>query len=100
MEQQITQDIKNSNYDGMFAHMFATLTGGVFLTGFAIHITILTSTLLRLLSFQIIKLVHEPEEATVGEVVRVLRSMRGLNVANGFNHLLHPFVVIEKEKSG
>ena len=38
MEKQINQDIKNSNYDGIFAHMFATLTGGVFLTGFAIHL--------------------------------------------------------------
>jgi hypothetical protein len=31
-------DLRNSFYDGIFAHMFATLTGGVFLTGFALHL--------------------------------------------------------------
>ena len=30
--------IKNSFYDGIFATVFATLTSGVFLTGFAIHL--------------------------------------------------------------
>jgi MFS family permease len=51
-----------------------------------------TSTLLRLLSFQLFKYVHEPEEVTVGQMVRVLRSIRGLNMATGFNYLLHPFI--------
>ena len=31
-------DFRNSFYDGMFAHVFATLTGGVFLTAFALHL--------------------------------------------------------------
>ena len=30
--------LKNAIYDGIFANMFATLTGGVFLTGFALHL--------------------------------------------------------------
>jgi hypothetical protein len=38
--------------------------------------------------------VHEPEEVTVGQMVRILRSVRGLTMANGFNSLLHPFVEI------
>jgi MFS family permease len=33
-----TSDLKNSIYDGMFANVFATLTGGVFLTGFALFL--------------------------------------------------------------
>jgi MFS family permease len=32
------EDVKNSFYDGMFANMFTTLTGGMFLTGFAIYL--------------------------------------------------------------
>lgn len=31
-----TKDFRNSFYDGMFSSMFATLTGGLFLTGFAV----------------------------------------------------------------
>ena len=31
-------DVKNSFADGIFATIFGTLTGGVFLTGFAIHL--------------------------------------------------------------
>jgi hypothetical protein len=31
-------NFKNSFYDGMLAHTFATLTGGVFLTGLALHL--------------------------------------------------------------
>jgi hypothetical protein len=31
-------NLKNSVYDGLFAHIFATLTGGVFLTGFALYL--------------------------------------------------------------
>ena len=34
---QLTDDLKNSIYDGMFANIFATLMGGVFLTGFALY---------------------------------------------------------------
>jgi MFS family permease len=38
MEPRLTHDQKNSIYDGMFANAFATLTGGVFLTGFALYL--------------------------------------------------------------
>ena len=31
-------DSRNSFTDGIFANMFATLTGGAFLTGFALHL--------------------------------------------------------------
>ena len=62
-----------------------------------LQIVFLTSTLLRLFSIQLFKRVHEPEEATVGELVRVLRSVRGMNVATGFNYLLHPFIEINRK---
>lgn len=61
-------------------------------TLFPVQVIFVTSTLFRLLSFQLFKYVHEPEEATVGQMVRVLRSIRGLNMATGFNYLLHPFI--------
>jgi hypothetical protein len=32
------QDFRNSFYDGMLSHMFATLAGGVFLTGLALYL--------------------------------------------------------------
>ena len=38
MALRLTDDLKNSIYDGMFANAFATLTGGVFLTGFALYL--------------------------------------------------------------
>ncbi|MFH1625849.1 MAG: MFS transporter [Pseudomonadota bacterium] len=57
-----------------------------------LHLVFVGSTLFRLLSFQLFRYVREPEEVTVGEMVRVLRGVRGLNVANGFNYLLHPFI--------
>ncbi len=38
MEPRLTDNLKNSIYDGMFANSFATLTGGVFLTGFALYL--------------------------------------------------------------
>ena len=56
------------------------------------HVIFVVSTALRLLSLQFFKRVHEPEEADVGQLVRVLRNIRGLNVAAGFNYLLHPFI--------
>jgi len=59
----------------------------------------LVSTVLRVLSLQILRWVSEPEETTLGQVIRVLRSVRGLNLASGFNALLHPFVEIEKTKA-
>lgn len=56
------------------------------------------STMLRLLSFQIFRTIREPEEVPVGQVIRILRSIRGLSMANGFNHLLHPFIEITKDR--
>jgi len=38
MEQYLKTDLRNSFYDGMFANIFATLTGGVVLTGFALYL--------------------------------------------------------------
>ena len=63
-----------------------------------LQIVFLTSTLLRLLSFQLFKYIHEPEEVPLGQLVRVLRNVRGLNLATGFNSLLHPFVEITSKK--
>ena len=63
-----------------------------------LQIIFLTSSLFRLLSFQIFKLVQEPEESSAKEIIRILRSMRGMNITNGFNYLLHPFAVVEKEE--
>ncbi|MDY7031466.1 MAG: MFS transporter [Thermodesulfobacteriota bacterium] len=57
-----------------------------------LQIIFIASTLFRFLSFQLFKFVKEPEEFTVGEMVRVIRGIRGLNTANGFNHILHPFI--------
>ena len=68
-------------------------------TVFPLQVIFVTSTLFRLLSLQLFKYVHEPEEVTVGQVVRILRSVRGLNMANGFNYLLHPFLEISKNES-
>ena len=33
----------------------------------------------------------------VGQVFRIIRGMRGLNMASGFNDILHPFVAAQKE---
>jgi len=38
MEPRLQGDLRNSLYDGVLAHIFATLTGGVFLTGFALYL--------------------------------------------------------------
>ncbi len=61
-----------------------------------LHIIFMTSTLLRLLSLQVLRLVREPDEAPAEAVVRVIRSLRGLNVATGFNYLLHPFLAVAR----
>jgi len=63
-----------------------------------LQVVFLISTTLRIMSFQLFKYVHEPEEATIGQLVRVLRNVRGLNVATGFNYLLHPFIEIMREE--
>jgi MFS family permease len=61
-----------------------------------LHVIFLISSLLRLLSLQFFRYVHEPEEVTVGEMVRILRGVRGLNTANGFSYPLHPFLEAAK----
>jgi len=38
MEQYSKTDLRNSFYGGMFANAFAALTGGVFITGFALYL--------------------------------------------------------------
>ena len=57
----------------------------------------LISSLLRLLSLQLFRHVEEPEEVSVGQLVRILRGVRSLNMATGFSYLLHPFIEIGKE---
>jgi hypothetical protein len=59
-----------------------------------LRLVFLVSTVLRLFSLQLLKFVHEPEEALMGQLIRVLRNVRGLNYANGFQALLHPFVEV------
>ena len=61
-----------------------------------LHVIFLASTLFRIFSLLLLRRVSEPEEATVGRLIRVLRSVRGLNVATGFNFLLHPFIEISR----
>jgi MFS family permease len=63
-----------------------------------LKVIFLTSTVLRCLSLRIFKYVSEPEEVTVGHMVRTIRSVRGLNVANGFNNLLHPVLENSRNK--
>jgi len=38
IQSTLTGDLKNSIFDGIFANMFATLTGGLFLTGLALYL--------------------------------------------------------------
>ena len=61
-----------------------------------LHLIFLASTAFRILSLLLLRRVSEPEEATVGRLIRVLRSVRGLNVATGFSFMLHPFIEISR----
>ena len=61
-----------------------------------LHVLFVISTLLRLISLQLIRRVEEPEEVTVVQMLRVIRSVRGLNMTNGFNFLLHPFINVSE----
>lgn len=63
-----------------------------------LHLVFLGSTLMRLASMQLLKYVHEPEAASVGQLVRILRNVRGLNLTNGFSFLIHPFIEIVNGK--
>jgi MFS family permease len=62
-----------------------------------LHVIFLTSTLLRMMSRLLFNSVREPGEVPAGQLVRVLRSVRGLNMTNGFNYLLHPFIEIARK---
>lgn len=59
-----------------------------------LHFIFIISTVLRLLSFQTLRYVSEGGEVPAAQIVRVLRSVRGLSMVNGFNYLLHPFIEI------
>ncbi len=61
-----------------------------------LHLVFLTSTILRLGSLQLIRKFHEPQEATIGQLIRILRNVRGLNTTNGFHPVLHPFVPLRQ----
>lgn len=61
-----------------------------------LHVVFVLSTLFRLLSLQLIRRIEEPEEMTVGQMLRIIRSVRGLNMTNGFSFLLHPFVNVSE----
>jgi len=61
-----------------------------------LHLIFLMSTAMRLLSLQFFRLVHEPEAKSVAHMIRIIRNIRGLNVATGFNSLLHPFIILEE----
>ena len=64
-----------------------------------LHVIFIVSTMFRMLSLQFFTYVREPEEVAVGEMFRILRSVRGLNVASGFSYLIHPFVEIVRKNS-
>jgi MFS family permease len=86
----------------ILAGFFLNAMGDLNLRFFTWHVIplqfiFLASTLFRMLSFQIFKRIHEPEEIGIGEAIRIIRSVRGLNLSNGFSSLLHPFIAIEKE---
>jgi MFS family permease len=57
-----------------------------------LHLIFFASTLLRLLSLQLIRKFREPQEISIGQLIRILRNVRGLNTTNGFHPVLHPFV--------
>jgi len=61
-----------------------------------LHLIFLTSTVLRLVSLQLIRKFHEPQEVTIGQLIRILRNVRGLNTTNGFHPVLHPFVPVRQ----
>jgi F0F1-type ATP synthase membrane subunit c/vacuolar-type H+-ATPase subunit K len=57
-----------------------------------LQVIFLASTGMRLASLQLLRWVREPDGVPDQRVVRVLRNVRGLNTASGFNGVLHPFV--------
>jgi MFS family permease len=61
-----------------------------------LHFIFLLSSGMRLLSYQLFRFISEPQEVEMGQMIRVLRSVRGMNIASGFNYLLHPFIEIAR----
>jgi len=61
-----------------------------------LHLVFFASTILRLGSLQLIRKFHEPQEVTIGQLIRILRNVRGLNTTNGFHPVLHPFVPVRQ----
>lgn len=63
-----------------------------------LQLVFLTSTILRVLSSRLLlRKIIEPEAVEPVQLIRVVRNIRALNIASGFNHLLHPFVETFKE---
>jgi len=82
---------------GYLLHHVSGMTFQVFsLTLVPLQGIFIISTLLRFISFRLFKYVDEPDAVPVKLVVRVLRSIRGLNTATGFTNILHPFIAIRK----
>jgi MFS family permease len=61
-----------------------------------LHLVFLASTILRLGSLQLVRKFHEPQEVSIGQLIRILRNVRGLNTTNGFHPVLHPFVPVNQ----
>lgn len=56
------------------------------------------STVLRVLSSRLLlRKIREPEAVEPIQLIRIVRNIRALNIASGFNHLLHPFVETVRE---
>lgn len=82
---------------------------GLFLkhmVGFQIHIhsfaiqplylLFFASTFLRILAALSIRTIQEPEEVHPYHIIRIIRNVRAINIASGFNYLLHPFIDISE----
>jgi MFS family permease len=61
-----------------------------------LHVIFLCSTVLRVISYQLFRFISEPQEVAVGQMIRTIRSIRGLNIVSGFSYLLHPFIEIAR----
>jgi Na+/melibiose symporter-like transporter len=60
------------------------------------HIILIVSTVLRVLSLQLFKRVHEPQECGIGEIVRSLTGFRRLKPSAVLIQLIGPFTSIAK----
>ena len=63
-----------------------------------LQLVFITSTVFRLLSSRLLLArIKETEAVEPIQVIRIIRNIRTLNIASGFNHLLHPFVETFRE---